>query len=220
MISSFGREYSHEVAENVLLTQHLIGKGWKIEATWMPGHQGFEPNEMADKLAKEAAQSAQNIHFPCNRKIILNQLKENVKRNWQFRYEINCGDHRLFSICEKVDKWFSPNIPGIRHLFQLVSGHNKLNSCQVRYNPDILDDKCMCGSRETSDHFMYECERYSLHRFNLCRELNLILDVNFSRLEHFGWKNILGQNEQHTYETRSRILKEVIQFIVLSKRFV
>ena len=44
----------------------------------MPGHQGFEPNELADKVAKEAADTAENVKYPCDRKIILNQLREKV----------------------------------------------------------------------------------------------------------------------------------------------
>ena len=51
--SKIGKTYTNEVAQNVLLTRQLLEKGWEIEATWMPGHEGFQANELADKLAKE-----------------------------------------------------------------------------------------------------------------------------------------------------------------------
>ena len=150
--SKIGKTYTNEVAQNVLLTRQLLEKGWEIEATWMPGHEGFQANELADKLAKEVAGTAKNPHYPCDRRIILNQLRERVINNWQFRYQLNCFGHQVYGICDKVDKWFNPNIPGIRSLFQLVSGHTKLNTSQVRYNPLVTDDKCSCGMRETPDN--------------------------------------------------------------------
>ena len=185
----------------------------------MPGHQGYEPNEIADKLAKEAAETAKQVHYPCDRKIILNMLKENILCNWQFRYDLNCFEHRLYGVCDKVGKWFNPNIPGIKKLFQLVSGHTELNSCVTRYNLNVPNDKCVCGLKESPEHYMFVCERYSLRRYELCQKLGLILGTNFQSLQQVGWKTLLGQNEEHTYQTRLLILEETVQFIKKTKRF-
>ena len=194
-------------------------KGWQIDATWLPGHEGFAPNEMADKVAKESAASAQGVHYPCDRRLIINQLRERVIHNWQFRYDNTCAQHNFYSICPKVNKWFMPKIGGMKLVGQLVSGHNKLNVCQVHFNSNVRDDKCLCGIRESADHYMFYCERYTLLRYNLCQKMNLITGKNFTDLHQFGWRTIAGQDELFSQDTRCEILVEVIKYLVQSKRF-
>ena len=72
------KEYASIASENKILAKRLMEKGWLISATWMPAHQGFVPNELADKLAKECAASAKEIIYPCDKKVLINQLKEIV----------------------------------------------------------------------------------------------------------------------------------------------
>ena len=55
------RDYNKEVQMNLLLCQNLINQGWQVKVMWIPSHKGFEPNELADKKAKEAATSAELI---------------------------------------------------------------------------------------------------------------------------------------------------------------
>ena len=213
------KQYSGIASRNKSLTKRLIDKGWQISATWMPAHKGFAPNELADKIAKDCASTADKIVYPCDRRVIINQLKENVFRNWQFRYDLKCSDHQIYQICNKVNSWFSPKLNGVNKVFQLVSGQHKLNSCQYHCNPSVDNDQCLCGKRETPDHFMFECERYSRLRYDLCKNIGLLMSVEFTNLADVGWRTIVGQNDAITLEVRTQILKYVVKYILDSKRF-
>ena len=212
------KEYSSISVENKMLTKKLLDKGWQISATWMPAHEGFAPNELADKIAKECASNAVAALYPCDRKILLNQLKENVVRNWQFRYNLNCSDHRIYSIVNTVNCWFWPKMKGLAKVFQLVSGQHKLNSCQFRFNPCVVSDRCTCGKRETPDHFLFECEKYSRLRYDLCKKISLRTSMDYTNLADVGWGTLMGQNDMLSLEVRTEILKDVVQFVVDSKR--
>ena len=76
------------------------------------------------------------------------------------------------------------------------------------------------GIRKTADHFMFECERYTRLRYNLCQELNLITGKDLQSVHQFGWKTITGQDESLPQDMRCKIAAEVVQYLTLSKRFV
>ena len=105
----------------------LISTGHQLEAAWVPGHSDFPPNEKADKIAKEAAEESHSIRYPAEKKEILAKLKDKVKENWQFRMDLKLVNHRIAEGLEKVGMWYMHKLEGIHILYQLASGHCKLN---------------------------------------------------------------------------------------------
>ena len=118
----------------------------------------------------------------------------------------------------KVNRWLVPQLKNIHLVWQLLSGHNKLNKFMSMINvaPSPL---CKCGQIEDSEHYMFRCERYSLARFELLMELELISGTKIKSLSEVAWSTLAGQNQELSKQTNERILKEVIKFIVKTKRF-
>ena len=55
--------------------------GHHLEAMWVPGHSNFEPNEGADRVAKEAAEESSRVRYPAERREVVVKLVEKVKQN-------------------------------------------------------------------------------------------------------------------------------------------
>ena len=62
---------------------------WRVEFTWMNAHSGYRGNEMADQLAKEAAnnKNIEESYTKIQKSAILNELKENSIKQWQSEWE-------------------------------------------------------------------------------------------------------------------------------------
>ena len=90
--------------------------GHKLEALWVPGHSDFVPNEVADRVAKEAAAESNMVRYPAEKREVLIKIAEKVKQNWQFRVDIKLANHRVLAINRKVGTWFTPKLDGIHHL--------------------------------------------------------------------------------------------------------
>ena len=118
----------------------------------------------------------------------------------------------------KVKRWFAPNIRNLHLVWQLASGHNKLNRFWSRIDP-TLSPRCLCGKIEDADHFLFDCERYSRLRFDLLMEMNLICGTDKILLSEFGWTTILGQDTSQAKENNHKILEAVTKFIGETKRF-
>ena len=154
--------------------------------------------------------------YPCEKREVHNKLKEMVLENWQYRVSNKLSNQRIHGI--KVNRWLVPQLKNIHLVWQLLSGHNKLNKFMSMINvaPSPL---CKCGQIEDSEHYMFRCERYSLARFELLMELELISGTKIKSLSEVAWSTLAGQNQELSKQTNERILKEVIKFIVKTKRF-
>ena len=210
------KEYRYIITENRLRIQHLRERGLIIKAAWIPGHSSFGPNEEADALAKEAARRNCSVVYPCERTEVVTKLKEMVLTNWQNRVDSVMSNEKVQG--SRVNKWFAPNIKHLHLVWQLASGHNKLNSFMSKINPNI-SSSCMCGKTEDADHFLLECERYSKLRFDLLMDLNCICDTEKTSLREFSWITILGQEPDNTRSKNKKILGCVIKFIDKTQRF-
>ena len=62
--SHITKDYSHIVNEIRNRLKHLDQCGVEIEATWVPGHSNFRPNEEADELANAHIEAAVEFQIP------------------------------------------------------------------------------------------------------------------------------------------------------------
>ena len=211
-------EYNNTSRSNLRRVVELEGRGHQIEAAWIPGHCDFRPNEEADRVAKQAAAESTTVRYPAEKREVVVKLKEKVKENWQFRVDIKLANHRISSINRIVGTWFTTKIEGYHLLLQLASGHNQLNY-HISKITDTTSPFCTCGQTEDASHFMYECECYSKHRFDLLMELNQLCETDLASLRHISWQVLLGQDTRQPKEVRVKVVKAVIDFVKRTGRF-
>ena len=114
------------------------------------------------------------------------------------------------------------NPKGIGWIFQIRVGLSPLKSHKMRHNfQDTPDDKCICKSEETTQHFLLKCHIYNEHRLDLFQTLNPILlanglyHLNDSAMVHL----LLYGDEKLKVDTNKAILKATITFIEKTLRF-
>ena len=212
------REYTSISRINLKRARELETMGHHLEAMWVPGHSNFEPNEVADRVAKEAAEESSRVRYPAERREVVVKLVEKVKQNWQFRVDMRLANHRISNINRKVGSWFTPKLDGIHSLLQLASGHDRLNYHMSKI-VETTAPFCKCGQVEDAVHFLFECECYSRFRFELLNELNSLCSCNFTRLSCFSWQTLLGQDPRSAKEIRVKVVELVLLFIRKTKRF-
>ena len=114
------------------------------------------------------------------------------------------------------------NPKGIGWIFQIRVGLSPLKSHKMRHNfQDTPDDKYICKSEETTQHFILKCHIYNEHRLDLFQTLNPILlanglyHLNDSAMVHL----LLYGDEKLQFDTNKAILKATITFIENTLRF-
>jgi Ribonuclease HI len=136
----------------------LEENNWKIQLTWVKAHVGLYGNEMADKLAKEAAtdRSLQACYDKIPKSVILSELRDESKAKWETEWHnINNG---------KVTKSFFPyvrdrlktklKVPS--SVTAVLTGHGKIKAYLQQFHI-IENSMCPCNKREQSvDHILYE----------------------------------------------------------------
>ena len=166
----------------------------KIDALWVPGHEGIHINEMADQAAKEEAKRKVDVQRPLERKIVLTVLREQVNSNWQRRVDIELGNHQIAEINKEVTTWKLFNIHGSRHLSRLISGHHSLNSFQSILRPNRITKSCDCGQTESVYHFLFTCQRYTRFRQKWFAKIFSVTG-NPEELHHPTFKTVFGQRK-------------------------
>ena len=78
----------------------LKPRGWKIEIVWTPGHSEVEGNEVADRLAKEAAVEAKDLEEETSVVTVHKRhARASIRRKWQQRWDF--GEFgRDFYLCK------------------------------------------------------------------------------------------------------------------------
>ena len=193
-------------------------KGHQLEAAWVPGHSDFAPNELADKIAKQAAEESSVVWYPAEKREVVNKLNEMVKVNWQFRVDVKLANHKIAAMNPGVGTWFSPNVDGLHLINQLATGHNRLNNYLSKF-VDTTSRYCRCGATEEENHFVYECECYSKLRFEMLTELNHLYDTEHKTLKSFSWRILMGQDKTVNKQVREQTVKSFINFVKKTRRF-
>ena len=79
----------------------LKSRGWKIEIVWTPGHSEVEGNEVADRLAKEAAVEAKDLEEETSVvtvQDIKRHARASIRRKWQQRWDIGEFGERFLHV--------------------------------------------------------------------------------------------------------------------------
>ena len=182
----------------------------KVTIHWIPGHQGYRFNELADKEAERGRRS-NDIYMMNIPRSLLNReadnfvdtkfrkyLRENIQESsWDKEYPNR--EHFIKKPGCKMPK----NIHEIR-LFNLQTGHTGLRTHHKRIASNDFDDKCrLCEMhRETIQHIFAEC----------CE----LPELKFERqklIDNFGDEpitNIVGKNVEEANMLLISMIKKLV----------
>ena len=194
--------------------------GNEISISWSPGHAQIKGNEIADKLAKEAAKEATEMESEStmtSHEDIRKAAHETCLAKWQRQWDINETGRHLYRFKRQVSFKTELDRPN-KHIFsvitQLRTGYAKLNDYLHKLGLKE-SNACECGEPETVKHYLLDCEMYFNAReymrteiFNKTGQFDLTLDL------------LLTENKDETFYTqRSDILWYLSEFITQSERF-
>ena len=167
---------------NKLITEY----GIQITLQWIPGHEDIVGNDRADQLAKEGAHKEQ-VCKPCNLSTAKQLLKNKFKAAWLERWKNGSTGRRMYCYVEKpksTDNINSLNRQDQCTIFQLRTGHTKLNNHLNRFNPQHPPLCRNCNfPYETTTHVLFECQATKNLRLKLLPDHPTIQNVLYGSHE-------------------------------------
>ena len=166
------------------LLQQLQSTAFEVSIHWTPGHANIAGNEIADRLAKDAAHQASEM--PMDSSIVTNQdiksaARKSIIFKWQQRWDISETGRFLYTFKPLVDGKLYLDLPS-KDLFPIIlhlrTGYCKLNEYRCKLN-QCESSECDCGEIETVQHFLLECPLYEDKRQQLLKNLFSRLGINY-----------------------------------------
>jgi len=105
----------------------MTTKNWKIQLRWVKVHAGVIGNELADKLAKEAAAN-KNIKETCKRvpkRVIIKELEDDSVKKWQTDWTNSTKGKITKDFFPDVKERLNMNINLTQNFTAMVTGHGK-----------------------------------------------------------------------------------------------
>jgi ribonuclease HI len=135
----------------------LESSEWKIEFSWVKDHVGIYGNEMADRLAKEAARRKDaNILFNRIPNSTLNyEIEEEAKQRWQRKWEKCPKAATTKQYFPTVQDRLNTKISITPTNAAMLTGHGKTRAYLHRFK--LLEQAtCVCKQGDqTTDHLLY-----------------------------------------------------------------
>ncbi|XP_054724352.1 uncharacterized protein LOC129234383 [Uloborus diversus] len=162
------------------IQQSLLGNS-SVSIHWVKRHSGDVGNDLADRLARTAADDPQfpssSISLP--KSSLISYIKKQTLEDWQFRWNEADTGRRVFEFFPTVR--FSPRIKS-RFETIFLSGHGPFPQYLHRFN---LSDSanCSCGELGSPEHYIFFCpQTLQLHiRHNHSLSLNKNILIAFSQ---------------------------------------
>ncbi|XP_015794765.1 uncharacterized protein LOC107371247 [Tetranychus urticae] len=150
-----------------ILIKYLNGKGWKIIFNWIKGHANHTGNELADMLAKKAAQGHGSLQYTVIPKAY---IKQRIKE-WAQETSWNEHKHKTSNTLKQfVESPLPKNTVMCKQLIWLLTGKGPFN--YYLHKMKIIDTPlCQCKVNEqTSIHLITRCEIFRNLRRNTLYE--------------------------------------------------
>jgi len=150
--------------------RQLTEENWVVNFGWVKAHSGTEGNELADHLAKEAAEDEGVQHFVYDRTpltTVATDLKKEGLAKWQKQWQSTDKGQICRSFFPTVEHRLKLRIPITAEFTAIVSGHGKTKAYLHRFN--IIDNPlCPCKERtQTPNHLIYDCTTLQRQRNTL-----------------------------------------------------
>jgi len=124
-------------------------------------HIGIEGNELADKLAKEAAEDDDELNIVYNRIPIITiatELKKEGITKWQRQWESTDKGGLCRPFFPTVKMRIKFKIPVTPEFTAILTGHGKTKSYLYRFKL-IYNPMCPCNEgAQSPEHLIYDCK--------------------------------------------------------------
>jgi hypothetical protein len=156
-------------------TLKLLSISCRVKLMWIPGHEGFEGNEIADKLAKQGSEmefigpEPYSCFEACNFKEWLNKWESGCKDNHWYSLNPQSQSRRFINYSKSKTKiLLKMSRIELSVYTGLMTGHCPTRGYLTRIKK-AHDDTCrLCLEHpETAEHLLCECEAVARARQNL-----------------------------------------------------
>jgi len=153
---------------------HLTTLNWTINFRWVKPHTGIERNEVADKLAKEAAQDDENMNMVFDRipfTSVTSEISWKGLEQWQLQWNNAAKGAVCQSFFPNLEQMLKTKIPITSEFTALVTGHGKTRAYLHRFQ--LADDPMSpCKeAQQTSDHIISECNILEAQRGSMIKTI-------------------------------------------------
>jgi len=151
-------------------------QNWSIHFRCVKAHNGIKGNELADKLAKKAAEDEGELNIVYNRipiTMIATELKKERLTKWQRHWESTDKGVLRRSFFLTVERRLKLKIPITSEFTTIVSGHGKTKSYLHRFK--LIDNPmCPCDDEgaQSSEHLIYDCKILEFQRNTLKHQIS------------------------------------------------
>ena len=139
--------------------KHLENSKWRINFSWVKAHAGTFGNELADKLAKDAAREPEATisYNKIPKSNIEMELKEAGIQKWQQEWEKTNKGAITKLFFPSIEQRLKMKLNLTPNLTAIITGHGLTRSYLHRFN--ITDNPtCPCNNEaQTIDHLIYQC---------------------------------------------------------------
>jgi hypothetical protein len=149
-------------------------QNWSIHFGWLKAHNGIDGNELAYKLAKEAAEDDGERNIVYNRipiTTIATELKKEGITQWQRQWEGTDKEALCRPFFPTAEQRLKLKIPITPEFTAIVSGHGKTKSYLHRFK--LIDNPmfpCDEGA-QSSEQLMYDCKILEFQRNTLKHQI-------------------------------------------------
>ena len=106
---------------------------------------------------------------------------------------------------------YASNHPLAYLLNQFSTGHHSLNASRALIVP-CFDSRCLCGVQETFSHYLFQCERYCIVRYQLLNSVNSITGRSETRLQGYNLKDMFGQSRKMSGAQKTKMVEALLNF--------
>jgi len=142
---------------------------WEVNLCWVKAYAGIMGNELADTLAKKAANN-ESLTVEYNRipkSVVMRELEEESVKKWQENWTQTTKGSTTKEYFPNVGERLKIKLNLTQNFTAIVTGHGKTKAYLHRFKI-IEGPTCTCGKAgQTTNHLIFECETLTKERKKL-----------------------------------------------------